>query len=101
MCQSLSCKCIHLHIHLEERVHNTPLREILLQYPFKWLRVFSVTMRTKTNLTNTGLENSTTAPKWADYGNTALTSKPTCTELDQPVCPCDAEEVDQKIVNHA
>ena len=58
-------------------------------------------MRTKTNLTNTGLENSTTASKWADYGNTALTSKPTCTELDQPVYPCDAEEVIQRIVNHA
>ena len=37
------------------------------------------------------------------YKKTAFTSKPTCTELDQDIsdCPCDAEEVDQKIVNHA
>ena len=36
------------------------------------------------------------------YKNTAFTSKPTYTELDQykPLRPCDAEEADQKIVRN-
>ena len=36
------------------------------------------------------------------YKNTALTSQPSCPELDQhfPVGPCEAEEADQQLVRH-
>ena len=39
----------------------------------------------------------------ATYKNTCLVLKPSCLELDQklPVCPCEAEEADQRLVRHA
>ena len=101
MCQSLSCKHIHLYIHSEKRVRNTPLREILLQYTFKWLRVVSLTTTTKNNKHLELYQKEQMLV--VTYKNTASISKPTCTELNQyiPVRACDAEEVNQKIVKHA
>ena len=101
MCQSLSCKHIHLYIHSEKRVRNTTLREILLQYTFKWLRVVSLTTTTKNNKHLELYQKEQMLV--VTYKNTASISKPTCTELNQyiPVRACDAEEVDQKIVKRA
>ena len=107
MCHSLPCKHIHLHIHLEEKVHNTPLREITT-IPFQMAESFP------SNYENKDKFNKYWPGKLLElhqneqmlvvtYENTAFTSKPTYTEPDQyiPVRPCDAEEENQKIVRHA
>ena len=83
---------------------STCLKGTLPKFLLKWLIVFLKVVRTKINeyLATKLLELQGDQILVVTYKNTALTSQPSCPELDQhfPVRPCEAEEADQRLVRH-
>ena len=85
-----------------EKVHSTCLKGTLLKFLLKWLIVFLKVVRTKINeyLATKLLELQGDQILVVTYKNTALTSQPSCPELDQHflVRPCEAEEANHRLV---